>query len=256
MKKVISNILKTFPMKNLYSCLFILIFLNSCSNDDAIVADNGTAVSPSLHHVQKIGDIMPDNSDNPYDYAGKIHNELLECYFETGPLPVTVSGIVDRVALFANSNAGFNAIKVASYQTPSAESIAYVAAQDSSAVMEVISHSSMSALAKPILSNFVDSLLTLCPKEDSPEAMYNFISVFEATVMGNASLGGRDKRIILITTAVARHSICLAKKHPKKNTDPDWTIFVGNIIATTEHAGYGTAEAVVAGLAAGIVQNQ
>lgn len=54
---------------------------------------------------------------------------------------------------------------------------------------------------------------------------------------------------------MARHSAYMARKKPKKNTDPDWTILVVNIVAAADGAENGMAKSVTEGLVGGITSN-
>jgi hypothetical protein len=85
--------------------------------------------------------------------------------------------------------------------------------------------------------------------------LYEKVIDYETTVLQNSGFTANDKRVILTTTSITRHSSYLARKKPKKNTDPDWTILIGNIVAAVDGAEDGAANAVVAALVAGIAQN-
>lgn len=113
----------------------------------------------------------------------------------------------------------------------------------------------MSAAAKSSLTDFVNSFIVLFDNEYNCEVLYQAVVDYETIVLKDSLLTAKDKRIILTTTSIARHSAYLARKKPKKNTDPDWTILVVNIVAAADGAEYGLAESVTEGLVAGIASN-
>lgn len=114
----------------------------------------------------------------------------------------------------------------------------------------------MTAAGKVSLDSFVNSLLSLLDKEDNCDVFYDFVVNYEATIINNPLLTERDKRIILTTSSIARHTTYRAMKRPKKNTDPDWDLLIGNIMGGTDGAIYNRAEAITMALVTGIAQNQ
>lgn len=254
-------------MKKAYSCQSIFIFLTSlacsfalesCSDDSLLSVDGTTSVTTeNLNEATlKSGDIMPINSDNPYDSAGQIHNELFESYYASENLPQSISAIASRVESIANDHSEFSGIKSIDYHTVSPERVQYIVSHSDTIVSEIIEGSDMTAAAKSSLDTFMNSLLLLSAKEDSGEVLYHFVVNYESGILTNPLLTERDKQIILTSSSIARHSTYLAKKRPKKNTDPDWDLLIGNIIGGTDGADYEKAEAITMALVTGIVQNQ
>jgi len=239
-------------MKTFYSCLFILTFFISCDSDSKSESKN-TSDSAIANRIMTE---LPGNIDNPYDEVGWVHNELFESFYVSLSKPTTISGIVDRVETLANANANFKAIKTTNYHAVSVARVQYILDRKSTCVTDVISNSSLTLVAKLSLSTFINSLVATFETESNCDVLYNYVVAYEKNIINNSSLTGRDKQIILITTSVARHSAYLAKKRPKKNTDPDWTVLVGNVIAAADGAEYGMAEGVTEGLVTGIAQNQ
>ena len=238
-------------MKTLYSCLFILTFFISCNNDATIATPN--VVNSRI--TSRIATELPGNAANPYDEAGWIHNELFETYYESLTKPTTV-GVISRVEALADSNSNFKGIKTASYHPVSAERIQYLLDHKTTCVSEVIANSTLSNSAKLSLSNFMVSLDEKFAIETSCDLLYNYVAAYEKTVVNNATFTSKDKQLILTTTSIARHTVYLARKKPKKNTNPDWTILILHIAAAEDGAEYGLAESITEGLVAGIVSNQ
>lgn len=237
-------------MKTLYSCLIILTFFTSCSTDsDTAQQDAITTVT------NRTVNLLPGNNANPYDEAGWLHNELFESYYASDNLPISISGIANRVEAIANANAGFNAIKTSTYHNVSETRVQYILDHKNTCVTDIISASSLTTKAKSSLGTFITSLVVVFDTETNCDVLYQFVADYEKEVLNDSLLTAKDKQIILTTTSIARHSAYLAKKKPKKNTDPDWTILVTNVVAAADGAEYGSAEAITMALTTGIAQN-
>ena len=239
-------------MKTFYSCLFILTFIISCDSDSEI-ASQRTVNSITTNRIVSE---LPGNIDNPYDEAGWVHNEIFESYYASGIKPTTISGIVDRVEILADANVNFKAIKTATYHNVSAARVQYILDNKSSCVKDVISNSSLTTGAKFSLTTFINSLVATFETESNCDVLYNYVAAYEKNIINDASFTARDKQIMLITTSVARHTAYLAKKRPKKNTDPDWTVLILHLAAVLDGADKGMAEGITEGLVVGIASNQ
>ena len=227
-----------------------MTFFTSCTTDsDTAQQDAITTVT------NRTVNLLPGNNTNPYDEAGWLHNELFESYYASGNLPTSISGIANRVEAIADANAGFSAIKTSTYHVVSTERVQYILDHKNTCINDVISASSLTAKAKLSLGTFINSLVVVFDTETNCDVLYKFVADYESGIINDSLLTARDKQIMLITTSIARHSAYLAKKKPKKNTDPDWTVLVGNVVAATDGAEYGMAESVTEALVAGIAQN-
>lgn len=238
-------------MKKIYSCLLILTFFTSCTDD----SNNQQEVDTNTIANRTINELLPLNNDNPYDAVGQLHDELFETYYASGNLPSDISGIINRVESVANSIGTFTAMRDTNYQAVSQQRVQYILEHKNSCVADVISNSSMTVSAKLSLTDFINSFVVLFPTEFNGDVLSDFVIKYENAVLANPALTTNDKRIMLITTSIARHSASMARKKPKKNTDPDWLVLVGNIIAATEGAEDGSAKAVTMSLSTGIAQN-
>ncbi|MFV8339350.1 hypothetical protein ACNQGL_08755 [Flavobacterium sp. LB3P21] len=245
-------------MKNIHSCTLIIAFfimmttgIVSCSSDnESTNSENTTTIS-----AQRVT-TLPGNIANPYDEVGWLYNELFDTYFTNGNLGGTVSQIATQVQNIADANTSFNSIKVSPYHNVSSTRVQYLLEHPTTCVSNVISASSMSTGGKSSLANFVNFFIVFLSTENDCDVIYRKVVAYENEVLLNTALTETDKRIIFTTTSVIRHSAYRARKKPKKNTDPDWDIFIGNIIASTEGAEYGSAEAATMALVTGIAQNQ
>ena len=234
-------------MKKVYSCLFIFIFLISCNTEPLSSPDTNGSSS-------KESEVVPYNSNNPYESAGRLHDELFETYYEDQGLPTSITAICSRVETIAGENALFISLKDA-YQPITPAKVEYIVQHRETCTAGIIEGSSLSSAAKVSLLAFVNAMVQQFDTGYTGEQLYAYAAAYESSILSSTSLTSNDKRIILITASIARHSAFLARKKPKKNTDPDWTILVGNIIAGTEGAEEGCAKAVTMALATGIATN-
>lgn len=244
-------------MKNIHSCTLIIAFfimmstgLVSCSSD------NETAISENANsNSAKLVSTLPRNDANPYDEVGLLYNELFETYYTNGNLGGTVPQIINKVQTIADASTSFNSIKGYPYHNVSSTRVQYLLEHSTTCVNDVISVSSMSTAGKSSLMTFINQFILFLDAESDCDVIYDKVVAYENVVLFNSALTDTDKRIIFTTTSVTRHSAYRARKKPKKNTDPDWTVLIGNIIASTEGAEYGSAEAATMALVTGIAQN-
>lgn len=238
-------------------CLFILPFFISCSASDTdSVTDDTSNASRRLVDLEY--DMDARNIDNPYDDVGQVHNELLLTYYYAESQPFTLNGIITTLTGMANSNTSFYTLnKNGTYvfSTTAENRVLSIMTEQDSCLTAVIDSSVVGQAARDSLEDFVHDFLNLCETEDDYEVIYDFVVDYEDAVIKNTLWTANDKRVVLITTSVARHSAYAKKKRPKKNKDPEWDYMVWNIIATIDGAGEGEAEAVMRGLVAGVVEN-
>jgi hypothetical protein len=238
-------------MKTIYSRLFILTFFTSCVEDTS----SSAPMTSNRELFNTTTTVLPGNTLNPYDEAGWIHNALFETYYESSNKPTTVPVIISRVETIAASNPNFTILKTVDYHPVAAVRMQYLMDHKTTFLSEVIASSTLSSGAKLSLSSFMTSFQDKFAVEPSCDSLYKYVVAYEKTVLDNTTFNLRDKQLMLTTTSIARHTGYLAKKKPKKNTDPDWNILVLHLAATLDGAEYGTAESVSEGLVAGIVSN-
>ncbi|MEC4004847.1 hypothetical protein OX283_009290 [Flavobacterium sp. SUN052] len=201
-------------------------------------------------------DILPANSANPFDYVGLLHNQLLETYYSGVSLPKTLTGISNSVVSIANATSAFTSLSGGTYTFTSLERVQYIALHSQDCLDSVVVSSLSSSGARISMTNFINSYLSLCNSENDYSVIYDFIVAYESAALSDTTLSLSDRKVILITTSVARYSSYERKKRPKKNTDPEWGLLVTNIIATLDGANESVAKALTMGLVSGIYENQ
>jgi hypothetical protein len=238
-------------MKNIYSCLIILTFFASCTQDDNAAQETNPAISN-----KDGGDILPMYNANQYDNAGRIYDEIFDAYYDGTSRSTDVQSVIAEVESIANANISFESINTLGYETLSTERVEYLASRTVSDIGGVIGASDLSATAKTSFSNFLLSFVVLYASDIDAVKMYDAIVKYESTVITSNLFTENDKRVILTTTSIVRHTSYRAKKKPKKNIDPDWIISVGHAFGTEEGAEENEAKAIVAALVTGIVSNR
>lgn len=178
-------------MKKIYSCLLILTFFTSCTDD----SNTQQEVDPNTIANRAINELSPLNSDNPYDAVGQLHDTLFETYYASENLPSDINGIINRVETVANSNSAFTALKDTNYQPVSEQRVQYLLEHQDTCVADVISNSSMTAAAKLSLTDFINSLIVLFPTEFNEDVLSDFVIKYEDAVIANPVFTTNDKRV-------------------------------------------------------------
>ncbi len=206
---------------------FPILFI-SCSTDEF----TGIPETNSFknENVLKRYLLPPENNENEYDTLGRIHNSILEIYLSENHNHTTVEDINDEIQhlIYDYRNTELRGISA----TIPIELIIDIINFPETSLNRIVLNSHLSNSAKTSLSNFINSLLLL--EDEDYTAIYEFIVLYETTVIENTLFNSEDKRIILTTTSIARYS----SYYQKGRKDKDWEILVGNIVATVSGALY------------------
>ncbi|WP_162127490.1 hypothetical protein [Flavobacterium phycosphaerae] len=236
-------------MKNLYSCLLILTFFASCTNEENSQQETSSAI------LMKGSGTLPSNNANPHDNAGRIYDAIFDAYYDGSNRPKDAASVITQVETLANANTSFVSLDaIGSPLEP--ERIQYLAEKRSVDIGAIIGASNLSPIAKTSFSNFLITMVTLYEAEMDAAKIANAVIKYEETVIGNTLFSEKDERVILTSTSILRFSAYRAKKKPKKNTDPDWLIWVTHVYGAEEGAEENEAKAIVAALVTGIVSNK
>jgi len=231
----------------IYFALFV-----ACSDVDSSNTFTQTTSSSMLY--QKDADVLPANKSNPYDVVGQLYCELVTTFYSSDTLPKSLSGITSKVVSLAQSHTDFGAL--GSYTFISSERVSYLLSQSGTCQQEVLTTSLVGVAARSSLSNFIDSLSSLCLVEDEYSVIYSVIIGYENAVLSDSTFINADKKVMLATTSVARHAAYLRKKKPKKNKDPEWDYMVTSIVAATDGVTVGFQEAIMRAVIVGIIENR
>lgn len=238
-------------MKKIYSCLIILTFFASCANDGIM----GKETSATANNKGD-GTILPAYTANAYDNSGRVYDEIFDAYYDGTVRSKELSSVIGEVETIANSIPSFSQINDSGYEPISAERVQYLSQRTISDIPTIVGVSDLSANAKTSFSNFLISITAFYYSEADALKMYNEVVKYEEKVINSELLTPNDKRLILTSTSIIRYSSYRAKKKPKKNTDPYWTIWVTHIFGAEEGAEENEAKAIIEGLVTGIVSNK
>lgn len=165
--------------------------------------------------------LSPENTSNPYDSVGRLHNEVLEIYLATKSDSISTEDIMAQVQAIACSST-INIVQDCG-SLFAYDAINTIVANPQNGATTIIENSVLSSQGKANLTAFMNSLLTITtePYEDN----YEFIILYESGILASTLLNSEDKRIILTTSSIVRYSIYYEKKK-----DRDWDSSVGNFI--------------------------
>lgn len=207
-------------MKNLVLWIITLsfpVFLTSCSADDLTehYNESGTVLNKSL--------INPENNTNEYDFIGILQNDILEAYLSGNHNHQSVEEIAEEIQslIYHYSNIELMNLNI--------EEITNIIDSPEDTLNTVILDSHLSSEAKTRLTGFINSLLYLL--RDEYENQYEFIVLYESSIIEDSLLNNEDKRVILTTTTILRYSL-----YDDDRKDKDWETSVGHITAAVSGA--------------------
>ncbi|MWB94947.1 hypothetical protein GON26_11255 [Flavobacterium sp. GA093] len=192
--------------------------------------------------------LNPENTANPYDIAGKIHNDILDAYltgYHTCSTIAQVSQKVDSISALNNDLLNLGTSSPVIYGD-----IQEIIDSPQTALEQAIANSPMTSTAKDCLSGFMASMLLW--QDDDYSVIHQSIISFEASVLSNAEFSNEEKRIILTTSSITRYAIY----YTKERKDKDWETSVGNRVGAVQGAVANSSTAVKRSTVAGImIQN-
>lgn len=240
-------------MKSISFSLVILALLTFSCTADTI---NSEATSTTVLLEKKLKkavsleeDRTAENPANVYDFAGKLHNDILDVYLTDNYQFTTVSLISQQIMAIVNSNVEFEHLSLDINQSACLTTCQDIVDNPQIKFDEAIANSSLSTAAKVSFSSFMDSLLIV--KNDDFGVIYQFIISYESGVIANTQFSAEDKRIILITSSIARFSLY----YEKRRKDKDWESSVGNRAGAFSGAIHNVDSAIGRSLVTGIMTN-
>jgi len=240
-------------MKNLQLCYALLfLFFTSCTIEERI--QNPDPVSETLVFNKGVGD-YPANILNPYDIAGRMHNEIIQGYINEDVEITSLENTIEQVELLTSHYPEFTAIKTAFYEKPSVERMEYLTNSMPGRISEIITLSSLTMKGKISLANYITNLQWHVVNEKDYDTLYKFTIEYEVSVLKDTDFTANDRTILLTTAAVARYGYHLRKKKVKRR-DRDWDISVGNFLTATDGVANSVAEAITMSVVAGIMANR
>ena len=238
-------------MKYLLLGLVILpLLIISCTTDAIDITesiDSEISGKKSKKTARLVENLTPENLENIYDYAGKLHNDLLNVYL-AGNYPYnTIAAISQEIETIAALNSDTVFLNLKTNQPNTIEDVQEILDNPQAKLEEVIANSSMTNAAKGSLFSFMSD--TLLWENEEYGVIYPSITSYESSVIDNTQFSSEDKRIILTTSSIVRYSLYYAKERK----DKDWDSSVGNIVGGMIGAIANLSTAVSRSLVTGIV---
>lgn len=235
-------------MKKFSLWIIALIFpflLISCTDELVIEPETRVLSNEAIHRSDLL---VPQNNTNPYDTIGRIQNMVLDIYLSADHNHSTIEEINEEIEFITNTFSNTSIGSISSVPSPVGVIINIVNSPENS-LNTIIANSYLTNQAKLSLSGFINSLLLL--QDEEYENIHEFIITYESSIIENMALNNEDKRVILTTSSIARHSFY----YGKKRKDKDWETSVGNIAASVSGALENSLTAVSMALVTGISQN-
>lgn len=229
--------------------LFIALssVLISCNSEEIIKETHAsTGVNSTFNNP------IPTNPANPFDAAGKAHTDILDAYLLSDNVnDTTITKISQRVNEIALTNMDLMTLNTGYTTTMiNPEDIQKILKDPVVELNTVITKSALSPEAKTSLLNFTDSLRLL--EDEHYEVIYQFIISYETSVLNDTEFSIFDKRVLLLTSSIARHS----SFYFRKRTDKDWSKSTGNLVGVVKGAIESPYTAVTSSLVSSIAQNK
>lgn len=155
----------------------------------------------------------PNNKANQFDYAGRIHNEVLEKYIsEHGDKSHNANEICQIIESYALQNSEL--VKMGETDVD-CSLVKQGVADFSNQFRNVIKSSKLSTNAKAKAQELIDYMFFLAFKEANTEysEFYNFIVKYENEIINSSSFSSKDKKMLLHGSSIARYSALFWKEH-------------------------------------------
>lgn len=236
-------------MKRIY--LGAILALYGACAPETPQADTATLeISPAARLLA----IQPGNPQNPFDAAGQLHNTITYAWQLDERTPGQLEAVLKDVEELAVREEVFHQLAGSAYVSPSHSLLKNIMDMQEASIGPIITKASMSPVAGKSLEGFIHKVMELDTTDLHYRTIYSYIVEYEDNIM-KQDLTERDRKVMLLTASVARHASYLAKTLKRKPRDRDWDLVVANIVAATEGATQGSAQAVILAATAGILSN-
>ena len=241
-------------MKNsLLRSAVLTLLMVSCTADPIVEIESidsaGSPEKPKQKTARLMQNLSPENPANIYDFAGKIHNEILDVYLAGNYQNNTIPQISQQIELIAAQNNNLAPSDVGANMPVNPVLIQEVISDPQDKLNQTILDSAMSASAKSSLSSFMNN--TLLWENHSYGEIYGDIIAYESTVIGNALFTSEDKRIILTASSIIRYSAYF----DLERKDKDWDNSAGHRVGAVSGAVDNSFAAIFRSLVTGITMH-
>lgn len=214
-------------MKNYFYYFLLSFAMASCASADD-EAPNAATLSYKKSTATAI-DTVPQNTSNPYDYAGALHNDILFAYYADDELLTSLDSITQKLMEVAQDQSLFSSYFGSANVSLTYEDIQKILHNPRGALLHHMSESTLSNGAQDHFQQFVANLQTLVTANQEYIIIHRFITDYEATVFESPHLSQSDKATLLSITSTVRYATYAKKKPRKKNRDLDWDWMITSI---------------------------
>lgn len=237
-------------MKSNFLILIFAMLCIACDSHD-LISDTEAVEHPEATMLKR-GETPPFHSANVYDYAGQVHSDIFNSYYDLPPLPTSLDSVVALVTTEMAAHDYFKGLSNYHYNAFTTATVDSIIQYPTVALETAIDASSLSLTAKGSLKTFIDDLFLKVNEEEDYADVYDFILDYEVLLIDSIDYRADEKEFILTVTSIARHSIYNKEKKPKQPYDPDWDWLTTCIVGSVKGAGDGVPEAIDMALKAGI----
>lgn len=238
-------------MKRLLFCLFFSYLFLSCQFDESI----GSKVSSASHILSKVV-VEPSHSANPYDSTGQVFSALYDLYYDKSLTIGTLDSLRYEVEMIALETSLFDYYQP-DYVSPPLSRLDSLVFHPHASLEVLLLSSSISSKLKLDFSDFFEEAVQRAENATLSYSSFHAYCVdFEESILEDHTISLYEQRVILTTCSVFRYSTFAKKKRPKKNTDPEWDLMVGNFTAAFAGALHDRGSSAVYSLIVGIYSNR
>lgn len=232
-----------------FSLVILSSLIVSCTTDtiDSIKSANSNVSShKSEQSAHMMEELTPENPANIYDFAGKIHNDILDAYLTANHQDTTIAQISKQIEAIAAKNEDLILLKSGTNVPVDFIVIQEIINEPLTVQNQTIANSMMTTAAKISISNFMNAIALR--ENDSYQEIYEFIISYESAVIANDVLNSEEKRIILTISSIIRYSAYYAEKK-----DKDWGTSGGHRVGSLRGAIDNSSGAIKYSLVTGII---
>jgi hypothetical protein len=216
-------------MKNIsFSLVILSLLIVSCTTDSIDIVEsinNKVNNTESEKTARLVQDLTPENPANIYDFAGKLHNDILDVYLAGNYHHTTLAQISQQIESVAAANNNLLLLDTGINLSVDLNIIQEIINNPQVKLDQAIVNSTMTSAAKDSLSSFMSNVILW--NNQSYEEIYESIISYESDVISNPTFNNEDKRIILTTSSIIRYSIY----YEIVEKDKDWDTSTGHRVA-------------------------
>ncbi|MCV9932879.1 hypothetical protein OIU80_11345 [Flavobacterium sp. LS1R47] len=237
-------------MKNISFPLVILQLLTISCTPDTIDNTESIASKVSMKKLEKstrlVQNPIPENPANMYDFAGKLHNDILDVYLAGNHQHTTIEQINQQIEAIATANTNFILLSTGINLSFNLDIIQEIVSNPELELAQAITNSTMTNAAKESLSSFMNDVILW--ENNSYEEIYQSVISYESSVIANSGFSNEDKRIILTTSSLVRYSIYYNLTRKDKDWPPSKGHLVGGLSGAIDNSSTAIRRSLVTGI--------